>query len=60
MRKLYLCVDISINKILEEMFTDFETHLVSKEYLKKNNLTNKNILLVLTESVPLELSEGFF
>lgn len=60
MRKLYLCVDISISKILEEMFTDFETHLVSKEYLKNNNLTNKNILLVLAESVPLELSEVFF
>ena len=60
MSELYLCADISINKILDEMFPDFEKHFISKENLKKNNLTNKNIILVLVESAPPDLNEIFF
>ena len=60
MRELYLYAERPIQKIVEEMFINFEVHTLSREVFKKNNLTNKNILLVLSEGLPTHLNEFFF
>ena len=42
------------------MFIDFEIHNISEEFIKKNNLSNKNILLILNKDIPTNLSNVFF
>jgi len=60
MKGFYLYSEKSIHRTIKELFVDFEIHDLSKEDIKKNKITNKNILLVLYESLPIEFSENFF
>ena len=60
MREFYLYTERPIHRTIKEMFVGFEIHTVSKEYIKKNKLINKNIFLILSKSLSLDLSEIFF
>ena len=60
MRSLHLYLERPIYNTIKEVFTGFEIHTISKEDINKNNLTNKNILLVLNESLPTNLNNLFF
>ena len=59
MREFYLYEEISLHKTIKEIFTDFEIHIIYQENIKKNNFANKNILLILNESLPTRLEEFF-
>tara|TARA_B100001059_G_C17744105_1_gene533312 strand:- start:594 stop:1193 length:600 start_codon:yes stop_codon:yes gene_type:complete len=60
MREFYFYSESITQKTIEEIFVDFKIHIVSKEVVKKNHFTNKNILLVLNENLPKDLNELFF
>ena len=60
MREFYFYTENKINKTIEEVFTDFKIHTISKEVLLTNTLTNKNILLFLNENLPKDLNDFFF
>lgn len=49
-----------LHNIIKEIFTDFETHNTSLETIKKNNFRNKNILLIINETLFNELDESLF
>lgn len=57
MKEFYLYAEKPIHKTIEEIFVDFEIQTISKEVIKKVNLINKNILLLINENVPSELNE---
>jgi hypothetical protein len=57
MKEFYLYTEKPIHKTIEEIFVDFEIQTISKEVIKKVNLINKNILLLINENVPSELYE---
>tara|TARA_B100001059_G_scaffold154440_1_gene154122 strand:- start:81 stop:680 length:600 start_codon:yes stop_codon:yes gene_type:complete len=59
MREFYLYEEISLHKTIKEIFSDFEIHIIYQENIKKNNFANKNILLILNESLPTELGDFF-
>lgn len=59
MREFYLYAEKTINKSIEEAFIDFKIHTISKAVIKKNNIINKNILLILNENLPIDLSDFF-
>lgn len=60
MKKFYLYTEGLIHRTIKEIFLDFEIHIISKEDIRKKNLTNKNIFLILKEGLPVDLSEVFF
>lgn len=60
MKELCLYTQRPIHRIIKEVFVDFEIHIITKEDLKKNKFTNKNILLFLDESLPSDLDDNFF
>lgn len=60
MREFYLYSERLIHRTIKEVFIDFNIHVVLKEDLKQKKLTNKNIFLVLNESLPDYLNETFF
>ncbi|MDC1185013.1 hypothetical protein N8080_03450, partial [Alphaproteobacteria bacterium] len=60
MRKFYLYMERTIHKTIQEVFFDFDIHVISKEEIIKNNFTNQNILLILNESLLTNLNESFF
>ena len=60
MKEFYFYAERPIHKTIEEIFLDFKIHYVSKEDIKKNNLTNKNILLIFNEDLAEGLSKFFF
>ena len=60
MTEIYLYAERPIHRIIKEAFIGFEIYTISKEDLKKNKLTNKNIFLVLNECLPVDISEIFF
>jgi len=60
MKEFYLYVEKPINRILKELFIDFEIHNISKEDIIKNKLTNKNIFLVLNEYPEIDLNKNLF
>jgi hypothetical protein len=60
MREFYLYSERLINRTIKEVFIDFNIHVVLKEDLKQKKLINKNIFLVLNESLPDYLNETFF
>ena len=57
MKEFYFYSERPIHKTIEEIFVDFEIQNISKEAIKKGNLTNKNILLIIKENTSLELNE---
>ena len=57
MKEFYFYSERPIHKTIEEIFVDFEIQNISKEAIKKSNLTNKNILLIIKENTSLELNE---
>jgi hypothetical protein len=57
MKEFYLYAEKPIHKTIKEIFVDFEIQTISKEVIKKVNLINKNILLLINENVPSELNE---
>jgi hypothetical protein len=59
MKEFYFYSERPVHKIIEEAFIDFKIYTVSKEIIKKNNLVNKNILLILNENLPFELNDSF-
>lgn len=60
MREFCLYLEKPISGIIKEIFADFVIHTVSEETIKKNHLTNKNILLVLNTNLPKGINEFFF
>ena len=60
MRTFYLYSERPIHNTIKEIFRDFEIHTISKDFIKTNNLIDKNILLVLNENLPQELNDFFF
>jgi hypothetical protein len=60
MKELYLYEERPIHNTIKEAFIDFEIHTISEEFIKKNNLINKNILLVLKKDIPTNLDNIFF
>ena len=60
MTEIYLYAERPIHRIIKEAFIGFEIYTISKEDLKKNKLTHKNIFLVLNECLPVDISEIFF
>ena len=60
MKEFYLYTERNIQRTIKELFIDFQIHTISKEDIKKNTLINKNILLVLNESLPIDLNKNFF
>ena len=60
MTEIYLYAERPIHRIITEAFIGFEIYTISKEDLKKNKFTNKNIFLVLNECLPVDISEIFF
>lgn len=60
MKEIYLYSEKKINKIINEMFAGFEIHILSKEKIKKNNIINKNILLIADKNTLINLSRSFF
>ncbi len=57
MKEFYLYAERPIHKIIEEIFADFEIQIISKEAIKKVNLINKNLLLLINENIPLQLND---
>ena len=60
MREVYFYSEKKINKIINEMFIDFEIHTLSEEKIKKNNIKNKNILLITDRKILKDLNKSFF
>ena len=60
MKEFYLYTERPINKTIEEVFLDFKIYNISREFIRKNNITNKNILFVLNENLPIDLNDQFF
>lgn len=60
MKEFYLYLERPIQRTIKELFTDFEIYTISKDDIKKNKLINKNIFLVLSEALPIDLSESFY
>ena len=60
MRKFYFYAERPIHNIIKEIFVGYEIHIISEEDIKKNNFLNKNILLVLNESLSINPNESFF
>ena len=60
MKEFYLYEERPIHNTIKEVFIDFEIHNISEEFIKKNNLSNKNILLILNKDIPTNLSNVFF
>jgi len=60
MRSFYLYLERPIHNTIKEAFKGFDIHTISKEVINKNNLTNKNIILVLNENLLTNLSNLFF
>ena len=60
MREFYFYSERPINNTIKEVFTDFKIHTLSKQAIKENNFTNKNILLILNEVLPITLNNLFF
>tara|TARA_X000000368_G_C22667734_1_gene552492 strand:+ start:455 stop:637 length:183 start_codon:yes stop_codon:yes gene_type:complete len=60
MKEFYLYVERPINNTIKEVFSDFKIHTVSIEFVKKNNITNKNILFVLNKNLPTDINDLFF
>ncbi len=60
MKEAYLYSEKKINKIINEMFIDFEIHTLSEEKIKKNNIKNKNILLITDRKILKDLNKSFF
>ncbi len=60
MKEFYLYQERPIHNTIKEIFIDFEIQIISKESIKKNNLINKNILLILNKDIPTNLSKFFF
>lgn len=60
MRKFYFYAERPIHNIIKEIFVGYEIHIISEEDVKKNNFLNKNILLVLNESLSINPNESFF
>ena len=60
MREFYLYAERPICRTIKELFIDFKIHIISKEDIKKNKFTNKNIFLVLDDDLPDNLNEILF
>ena len=60
MREFYLYTERPIIRTIKEAFIGFKIYSISKQDLKKNKFTNKNIFLVLNECLPVDISEIFF
>ena len=60
MKEFYFYSERPIHKTIEEVFLDFEIHTISKEFISKNKIANKNVLMVLNENIPKNLNEFFF
>jgi hypothetical protein len=60
MKEVYFYSEKKINKLINEIFIDFEVHTLSIEKIKKNNFINKNILLILDRKILKDLSRSFF
>lgn len=60
MKPLYLYLERPIHNIMQEVLKGYEVRTISKEFINKNNLTNKNIVLVLDKNLPTSFSSFFF
>ena len=60
MKEFFLYTEVPIQGIIKEIFKEFEIHTIPIEIIKKNNFINKNILLLINESLPKSLNKQFF
>lgn len=60
MREFYLYTERPIIRTIKEAFIDFKIYNISKQDIKKNKLTNKNIFLIFNEGMPVGLNKNFF
>jgi hypothetical protein len=60
MKEFYLCSEKTIHNIINEMFVNFEIHIISPEVIKKNNFTNQNFILIVTEDLLKTFNDSFF
>ena len=60
MKEFHLYSGKQIHNTIKEMFINFEIQIISKEQLKKNNLINQNILLIIDEDFLENLKKSFF
>ena len=60
MKEFYLYSEKRIHKIINEMFTGFEIHTISKEMIRKNNFKNQNILLIVNGELLNFFNKSFF
>ena len=54
----YLYSEAPLHNMIKEIFTDFEIHHTPIDSFKKSNFKNKNILLIINESLFEELGES--
>ena len=60
MREFYLYADTFIQNIIKDIFADFKIYTLSKEDIKKNELSNKNIFFALNDTLSIDLNKDFF
>jgi len=59
-KEIYLYSEKNINKLLNEMFINFDVQNTSLATLKKNNFINQNIILIVSEAFEESLQKSFF
>jgi hypothetical protein len=60
MKEFYLYSEKKVHNIIKEMFIGFNIHIISADIIKKNNLTNQNILLIINGVFLESLHKSFF
>ncbi len=60
MKEFYFYSEKQLHNIIKEMFIGFNIHTISADKIKKNNLMNQNILLIMGGALLEDLSKSFF
>ena len=60
MKEFYFYSEKQLHNIIKEMFMGFNIHTISADKIKKNNLINQNILLIMGWALLEGLSKSFF
>jgi hypothetical protein len=60
MKEFYFYSEKQLHNIIKEMFMGFNIHTISADKIKKNNLMNQNILLIMGGALLEGLSKSFF
>jgi len=60
MKEFYLYSEKKIHNSIKEMFLTFNIHIISLEKLKKNDLINQNLLLIINDTLLDDFNRSFF